>query len=79
MEHHGRQQEADALGTTVDSSRQPACLSGQVEVEVESEQVLKDVARNFADGFLGHTRKDCVPEFLEERGSDSGGAVCLVR
>ena len=50
-----------------------------MEVEIEPEQVLEDVARHLANGFLGHTGEDRVSEFLEEGGSDSGGAVCLVR
>lgn len=40
-------------------------MFGEMEVEVEAEEVLEDVAGDFADGFLRDVGKDGVADFLE--------------
>ena len=75
MEDHGRQQEADALGAAVHCSGQAARLTGQMEAQVELQQVLIDAAGDFADRLLGDARKDGVAQLLEEGRADAGHTV----
>lgn len=70
MEDHRRQQETDALGTPVNGPREASGLSGQVEVEIQLEKVVKDIASHTANSLLGHARKDGVPDLLEYSGCD---------
>ena len=51
---------ANALGSTVYSTRESASLSGEMELEVEIEQMLERLARNRADRTLADVRKHCV-------------------
>lgn len=64
MKHHGRQQEADTLCSTVDGSGQATRLARQMEALVKSQQMLVDLACYFADGLLSYTGKDGVAQFL---------------
>jgi hypothetical protein len=75
VEDHGRQQEADTFGSTVNGSRQAASLARQVEALVEPQQMLIDLAGNGSDGFLGDTGEDCVAHFLEHSRADTGRTV----
>ncbi|CAG9941258.1 unnamed protein product [Clonostachys rosea f. rosea IK726] len=75
VEHHARQQEADALRTAVQRPRQPSRLLGEVEVEVQAQQVLKHVARDAAYGLLRDAREDGIAQLLEDGRADPGGAV----
>jgi hypothetical protein len=65
VKHHAREQEVDALGTSVDSPRQPSRLARKVKVEIQLEQVLKNIGRNPANSLLRHTSKDSIAKFLE--------------
>jgi hypothetical protein len=49
-----------------------------VEVEIKSEQVVKHIPGNLANCLLRNTGKDCITQFLEESGSDTGGAIYRV-
>jgi len=75
MEDHGREQEADALGTAVNSTRQTSRLARQMEAQAELQQMLVHAAGNLANGFLGHTGEDGITKFLEEGRADAGYAV----
>lgn len=76
MEDHGGQQEADSLGSAINRPSQTSCLSREMEVEVKSQEMFKDIACHFPNGFLRNTGKHCVAKFLEQRRSYSGCAVC---
>jgi hypothetical protein len=39
--------------------------------------VLEDIASNLADGLLGNTREDSIPQLLKQRGADSGYTVYI--
>lgn len=75
MKDHGREQEADALRPAIDGPTEPARLPCEVEVEIETEKVVKHIAGHPADRLLRHVREDGVPNFLEYRGSYAGDAV----
>ena len=64
-----------ALGSSIDGPSQPTCLPGQVEFEIKVQEVFKSFSRNFTNGALTDTRKNCVQEFGEKSCSDSGCAV----
>jgi len=64
VEDHGRQQEADTLGSTVNGSSQTTRLARQMEALVQSQQMLVDLACYFSNGLLGYTGKDGVAQFL---------------
>lgn len=46
-----------------------------MEIEIQSEQVIKHIPGYFSNGLLRDTGEDCITQFLEERGSDAGCAV----
>jgi hypothetical protein len=75
VEDHGGQQETDAFGSAIDSSRQATGLARQVEALVEPQQMFIDLASNGSDGFLGDTGEDCVAHFLEYSRADTGRTV----
>lgn len=75
VEHHGRQQEADTLGSAVDCSRQSTRLAAEMEVQVESEEVLEDIPRDAANRLLCDTSKNRISQLLKEGGADSRRAV----
>src|SRR5689334_18357545 len=76
MEDHGRQQEANALGTSINCSGQPTSLAGQMEAQVELQQVVIDVAGHFTNGLLGDAGEDGVSHLLEDGGTN---ASCTIR
>lgn len=75
MEYHRRQQEADTFGTSIQSSRQASRLSRQMEVQVELQQMLIDIAGYTSDRFLGYAGKDSITELLEHGCTDSGCTI----
>lgn len=75
MKDHARQQKADALGTAVDRARQPARLAGEVKVQVETQQVVKDVTRNASNRRLGNFGKDGIAHLLEDGRADAGEPI----
>jgi hypothetical protein len=64
MKHHGRQQEADALCSTINGPCQASGLSRQVEAQIQPEQMLVDTTCHFSNGFLCNASKDGIPELL---------------
>lgn len=75
MEHHGSQKETDTLGSTVNGSGQSTSLAREVEVQVEPQQMLKDISCNFSNSFLCYTSKYGIPQFLEECCSYPSGTI----
>lgn len=75
MKDHRRQQEAYALGAPIDSSRKTSSLSREMEIQVQLEQMIEDIAGNTTDGLLGYAREDSIPDFLEYSGSDPCGSI----
>ena len=65
-----------ALGPSVDGSRQAARLTGQVEADVEIEQVGEDVAGDAADRALGDVGEDGIAQLAEDGRGDAGETVC---
>lgn len=76
MEHHGSQKETDTLRSTVNGSGQATGLAREVEVQVQAQQVLKDVSCNFSNGLLCYTSKHGIPQFLEECCTYPRGTIC---
>jgi len=68
-----------ALGPSVDGSRQAARLTGQVEADVEIEQVGEDVAGDAADRPLRDIGEDGVAQLAEDRRRNASEAVWYVR
>jgi hypothetical protein len=75
MEHHGCQQEADTFRSTINGACETTCLAREMEVEIQSEKVVKDIPGNSANSLLGDTGKDCITQFLEDSGSNAGRAI----
>lgn len=75
MEDHGCQQEADTLGSAVNSASQAASLAGEMEIQVESQEVVEDILSHLSNGLLGDTCKHRIAQFLEERCSNAGCAI----
>lgn len=46
-----------------------------MEVEVQAKKVTEYVSSDFANRLLGDTGKDCIPQFLEDSGSNAGCAI----
>ena len=78
VKDHGRQQEADTLCSSIDSSCQTTGLPRQVEVQVQLEQMVEDGGGNTTDGFLSHTCKDGIAKFLEDGGAYPSGTIWMV-
>jgi hypothetical protein len=75
MEDHGRQQEADTFRSTINCPCQSASLAAEMKVEIQPQQMLKDIPRNPADCFLSHTGEDSVAKLLKYGSPDSGSSV----
>ena len=76
VKQHAVQQETDALGSAVNRPRQPARLLSEVEVQVEAQEMVKDVAGNLADRRLGHRHKNCIAQLLKNGAADAREAIC---
>lgn len=50
-----------------------------MEIEVQSQQVLENVAGHSPYGFLGYIRKYCIPKFLSNCGCDPRSSICVQR
>lgn len=46
-----------------------------MEIQIKSQQVLKDIAGDFPDGLLRNTCKYCIAQLLEKRRSNSSRAI----
>lgn len=77
MEDHRCEQEADPLRPAVNRPTQAARLPREVEVEIQTQQMVKHIAGHPADRLLRDVREDGVPDLLEYSGSYAGDAVFL--
>jgi len=75
-EDNSLQYEGDALGASINRSRQSACLPTQMELQIEVEQMLKCIPRDFSYGALSDIRKYGVKKFTREGSPDPRCAVC---
>jgi hypothetical protein len=75
MKDHGGQQEADALGPSVDCSRQSSGLSGQVEAQVQAKQVLVHTACDPSYGLLCNAGEDGIAQLLGDGCAHAGEAI----
>lgn len=67
MKHHGRQQEADTLCTTINRPCETTRLSSKVEVQIQSKQVLEYISSDTSNGLLCHASKNGISCFCKER------------
>lgn len=63
------------LRSAIDGTGETTGLSGEMELEVEVEQVLESFARDFTYGTLADVGEYCIQQFTEYGGSDARGAV----
>lgn len=77
MKDHGRQQETDSLGSSVNCSCKTTGLPTQVKVQIQTQKMIKNIACNFSNRFLRNTCKHGVSQFLEHRSANSRGSVCI--
>lgn len=75
VEDHGGEQEADALGTTVNRPGQATGLPRKMEVKVELEEMVENAASNPTNGLLCYAGEDGIPELLKKSGADPRGAI----
>ena len=75
MENHGGQQEADTLCSTINSPGQSSGLAREVEVKVQSQKMVENIARYFANSLLRDTGEYSIPKLLEKGRSDSCCAI----
>jgi hypothetical protein len=75
VEDHRGQEEADAFSTTINRTGETTSLSGKVEIEIQSQEMFKDIRSHLPDCFLGNTSKDRIAEFLEHCGSNSSHTI----
>lgn len=78
MEQHAGQQEADALRSAINRPSETSRLPREMKVQVQTQQVVKDVAGNLPDRRLRNSRKDGVPQLLKKRGTNPREAVCYM-
>lgn len=78
MEDHRCQQEAYAFGASIDSPCETSSLSREVEVQVQLEKMLKNIASHTTDSFLGYAGKDGISELLEDSSSDPCSSIYQV-
>lgn len=75
MKNHRSEQEADAFGSSVNSSCETTRLPAQVKVQVQSQQVIKDVSSYSPNGFLCHTREDSISQLLKQGRPNSSRSI----
>lgn len=75
MEDHRSQQKANTLGSTINGASQATGLARQMEVQVESQEVVEYISRYLADCLLRNTCKDRIAKLLKECCSNSGSAI----
>lgn len=78
VEDHRGEEEANSFGSPINGAGETSSLAREVEGQVQAEEMIKDIARDAANGFLGDGRKYGIAELLGERGADAGRAVCGV-
>ena len=64
-------EKADTLGATVDSSRKAACLSRQMELQVQAKQMFERLPSDLANGTLTYVGEHGVQQFAGERSTDT--------
>lgn len=65
----GTELRASILCSAIDGAGETASFSGEMEFEVEIEQVLKGLTRDLAYGALADVGKDCIQQFAEHGGA----------
>lgn len=75
VEDHGGEQEADPLGATINGPSESAGLALQVEIQIQTQQVLEDVAGDSSNRFLRNAGKDCVTKLLQDGSTNSGSTI----
>lgn len=75
MENHRREKKTYSFSTSVNGSREASGLSREVEVKIQPEEMIEDIASHTANSLLGYTRKDGVPDLLKYSGSNPCGSV----
>lgn len=78
LAHEGKSDDEagqNTLCSTIDGTGETAGLSGEMELEIEVEQVLKGFARDLAYGTLTDVGEHCIQQFAEYGRSDAGGTV----
>jgi len=60
MKDHRRQQKADALGSAVYSTCEASCLSREMKVKIQTQEMFEHVASYPANGFLGDVRENGI-------------------
>lgn len=79
MKHHGREQEADPLRPSINRPTQPSRLPRQMEIQVQAQQVVKNVAGHLPDRLLRDIGKYGVSELLERRRSYPREAILRLK
>lgn len=67
--------ERTILCSAIDGTGETTGLSGEMELEVEVEQVLKSLARDLAYGTLTDVGEHCIQQFTEYGCPDARSAV----
>jgi hypothetical protein len=75
MKYHACEQETYTLGSSIYRSREPASLSGQMEIEIKAKQMCVNASGNFSNSLLGNRGKNCIAQFLENCRSYSCQAI----
>lgn len=79
MEHHRCQQETNTLCSAVNCSRKTTGLATQMEVEVQSQKMVENVAGDFPNSCLGDSCEDSISKFLRHARSYPGDTICEVK
>lgn len=66
IEDERTENKRDAPRATINSLRQCPCLAAEMETQIQSVQVKKDILGDAADGTLGHLAKHSIPQLVEE-------------
>jgi len=76
--HQGKSGDSDGrsiLCSAIDGTGKSTCLSGEMELEIEIEQVLESFTRDLAYGTLTDVGEHCIQKFTEYGRPDARSAV----
>lgn len=62
---------SNRLCTTINCAGETTCLSGEMEGQIEIQEMLKGLVCDPSDSALSDIRKDCIPQLRKERRPDS--------
>ena len=71
-----RDRKMHELRTPIDCASQTACLSREVKLKIEVEEMLERIASHFTNSTLTDVSEDGIQEFSKERCTDTCGAIC---